>query len=1036
MIRGAGRLSWPLAAGSRRTETGRRLIYRFGHFELDEEAGLLRGAGQVVAIQPKPFELLRILLRERTRVVPSDELFALLWPDTVVTPGSLNRAVSHARRAIDDTHKGRLIESVPRRGYRFTGDVVAVERGAAPTAGAPARKPGDAPFIGRADALAALREAFAQAEAGRGGLALVTGPPGIGKTRLVEVFASEVASRGPIALFGRAREGEGVPAFWLWAQVLRQLLAESTLGADARELVAGSAELAGLVPEIGAPAPPPSGVSPEQSRFRFFDAVARALSRASRRRPLLVVLEDLQWAGSASLRLLEHLAFESAGDPLLIVCTVREEPRERGHPLHRTLPLLRQRERSAPIALRGFSRAEVGEVLREAIGRHPPAEVTSELFARTEGVPLYLREAIRLLAERGELAQLERSVRRGIQLPGHAIDFIRRALDSLSQPCAELIAAASAIGREFALRLVASVAQVAREQALDLLDEAERAGVVEAVAGAAATWRFSHALHQEAAYESLTSGARSRLHQRIAERLEQLHADDPDSVIAELAHHHHRALAVGDAEQAYARALRAAERAARLLAYEQSALHYEQAATALLHCEPVDPRRRLETLLALASAHRLCGERSRSREALSSAMEIARSLDLPQDFARAAIGFCDPADWAVHDPPARAAVEEAAQRLGEQRGVLAARIATRRAWLRSRSQQRDVPAAQRALALAREHGDPLAELEATYTLQLALAGPEQLAARLELADRFEPLGQRAASRDLALIGLIDAASDHLEHGDLAGSRARRAAAGALAGEKPHTALAWHLAIFDTGMALLEGRLDAAERLLQEALSAGQRIEHPYAEGCHAAQRGDLHAQRGEPQGVCAFFAPMARASGGPTHFIKAMLARAEFAAGREASARALFEELSAAHFEDVVPGIRYLRSLTELAHLCADLGDAARAAELYALLAPFERHHALMAAPVLYGGPLSFALARLRGAQARSDEALALLGSALDDCDALGARPFRARVLFEQGRLRARRGERRAARDLLEESAALAEALGMQGVAAAARAAL
>jgi tetratricopeptide (TPR) repeat protein len=291
-----------------------------------------------------------------------------------------------------------------------------------------------------------------------------------------------------------------------------------------------------------------------------------------------------------------------------------------------------------------------------------------------------------------------------------------------------------------------------------------------------------------------------------------------------------------------------------------------------------------------------------------------------------------------------------------------------------------------------------------------------------------------ASRDLALIGLVDAATDELQRGDAAASRARRAAAGALAGEKPHTALAWHLAIFDSGVALLEGRLDEAAASMHEALTLGQRIEHPYAQGCYAAQRADLHALRGDPDGVCAWFEPMARVGGGPVHWIKATLARAELAAGREAPARALFEQTAAARFTDVPRNMRFLRSVVELAHLCADLGDAERAKPLCDLLAPCERQHAVMAAPVLYGGPVSFALARLALLQGRADEAAELLEVALRDCDELGARPFRARVLLEQGRLRARRGERRAARERLEECAELAEALGMQGVLAAARA--
>jgi len=219
------------------------VLYRFGAYELDEARGELRREGRPVAIQPKPLALLGLLLRERERVVPSDEILTTLWPDTVVTPGSLNRAVSHARRAIGDTHRGRVIRSISRRGYRFAGEVVAIEPGARPGAGAPER-----PFVGRSDALARLREAWAGALARREGAAvLISGPPGIGKSRLTERMTAELEAAGALVLIGRAREGEGVPAFWLVAQVLRHLL-EQTGAADAlREITAHAAELADLL---------------------------------------------------------------------------------------------------------------------------------------------------------------------------------------------------------------------------------------------------------------------------------------------------------------------------------------------------------------------------------------------------------------------------------------------------------------------------------------------------------------------------------------------------------------------------------------------------------------------------------------------------------------------------------------------------------------------------------------------------------------------------------------------------------------------
>jgi DNA-binding winged helix-turn-helix (wHTH) protein len=140
------------------------VIFRFDDYELDENAAELRRAGVRVELQPKPFELLRLLVRERARVVSASELMDALWPDVAVTPSSLTRAVSHARRAIGDTHKGERIRSEARRGYRFVGEV----REGAATAPAPKAedRPTAAPFVGREEALAELHAAYAAAQTG------------------------------------------------------------------------------------------------------------------------------------------------------------------------------------------------------------------------------------------------------------------------------------------------------------------------------------------------------------------------------------------------------------------------------------------------------------------------------------------------------------------------------------------------------------------------------------------------------------------------------------------------------------------------------------------------------------------------------------------------------------------------------------------------------------------------------------------------------------------------------------------------------
>src|SRR5262249_21231079 len=159
--------------------------------------------------------------------------------------------------------------------YRFCADVIEIERASAPAAAAQAASESLVPFVGREEALARLERAFGEAIERRGAVALVTGPAGIGKTRLLEHFAAQASVRGARVLTARNRAEEGVPAFWLWVQGLRQLFDRS------------ASALGELLPEV-------AGAVPE--RFLLFDAVARALTGASRSQPLVIALEDLQWA--------------------------------------------------------------------------------------------------------------------------------------------------------------------------------------------------------------------------------------------------------------------------------------------------------------------------------------------------------------------------------------------------------------------------------------------------------------------------------------------------------------------------------------------------------------------------------------------------------------------------------------------------------------------------------------------------------------------------------------------------------------------
>jgi tetratricopeptide (TPR) repeat protein len=292
-------------------------------------------------------------------------------------------------------------------------------------------------------------------------------------------------------------------------------------------------------------------------------------------------------------------------------------------------------------------------------------------------------------------------------------------------------------------------------------------------------------------------------------------------------------------------------------------------------------------------------------------------------------------------------------------------------------------------------------------------------------------------RDTGLIALLDLASDRLMLGDAEAARELRRSAGKLAGESPHPGLRWHLATYDAGVAALEGRLAESERIAHEALGAGQRARHPFAQGCYDIQRVTVARERGDARLTLSVFGPLVAGGAGrwgvPIHWLGASVARAHVACGEREAALALWRDLAEPGFGAVPRNIRWTRSIAELAQLCADLEQRASAPELIALLEPVAEQHAAIPIPVAYGGPLRHALARLyelTGQRARAEESYA---GALEDCTRVGAEVWRPHVLLDAAH--AMRDAKRA-RAALAEAHEIAARLGQAELARSAEAAL
>jgi hypothetical protein len=255
------------------------------------------------------------------------------------------------------------------------------------------------------------------------------------------------------------------------------------------------------------------------------------------------------------------------------------------------------------------------------------------------------------------------------------------------------------------------------------------------------------------------------------------------------------------------------------------------------------------------------------------------------------------------------------------------------------------------------------------------------------------------------------------------------------GEWTAPAMRWNQGVYDTGMAIMEGRFDDAGTLTRDTLALGRRAEHPYARLVSNGHHVLVAYDRGDFAGVLSLLERAIGASEGPEHWVLARVARARLAVGRTAEARLLFDSLASERFADVPRNLRWTGSMVELALLCAELGDAERALPLLDLLAPFEHQHGVMPMAICYGGPVRFALARLCELLERRDDALALYEESRAAAAALGARPTEARIALHHGQCLAPR-DRRRARTLLEDGARTAEELGMTAVSAAARSAL
>ncbi|NNE44530.1 MAG: AAA family ATPase, partial [Gemmatimonadetes bacterium] len=428
-------------------------------------------------------------------------------------------------------------------------------------------------IVGRGAELEQLQELWRQASAGRAHLALVSGEPGIGKTRLAFELMASAQLDGAIAVTGGCYENEATTPYLPFVEAFRRLVRERN-DADLRELLGDTAvDIARLAPEIEerlGPFPERAALGPQEERLRLFDSVARFLRRLAARRGLFFFLDDLQWADHGSLALLHYLLRDLTADRILFLGTYREVELDRAHALSKALVDWNRERLATRVRLDRLDHAATSRMVATLLGQDEVSgSFVASLHGETEGNPFFVEEIVKAMIADGVLVHRDGGWTRDnsgeLMLPQSVKAAIGSRLEQVSDVCTEVLRTAAVLGKVFAFNELLSTAHKTEDEVLDALDEASAAQLIQVRAGE--TFAFTHDKIREVLYEEINPIRRRRVHKCIAEGLEEMVERGEDVPVQELAHH---CIESGDLEKGLRYAERAADSAAKVFAWNEA----------------------------------------------------------------------------------------------------------------------------------------------------------------------------------------------------------------------------------------------------------------------------------------------------------------------------------------------------------------------------------------------------------------------------------------------------------------------------------
>ncbi|MBZ5736594.1 BTAD domain-containing putative transcriptional regulator [Nocardioides mangrovi] len=756
------------------------------------------------------------------------------------------------------------------------------------------------PMVGRDPDLELLLGALARAETGVPTYAAVTGEPGIGKSRLSAELVREARLRGATVLVGRCSQDDGAPPLWPWKAVLDGLGQE-------------------LLPDAAAGA-----AEDEGSRFRTWERIAGLVRDAAAGDTVVVVLDDLHWADTPTLRVLRLLVETVDQARLLVVGTWRLHPEPTGALADVAESLARMH--ALRLQLGGLPSAAVARVFEAVSQRELTREQAAALQERTDGNPFYLVEFARLAAERreGTVAAEE-------ELPTAVTDVLHRRLLRLPEQTVTTLRAAAVLGRSFDAPTLATVTGIDEDDLLDIVDPAQAAGLVRE--DGIDQYLFAHALVRDTLRGSLSVSRRARVHARAAEALEGVPGRETEVA------RHWREAGPSYADRAWRSGVDAAGLARRFYAYDEAAELLRGALVSMEGDAGAGLQERYDLLMLLIDDLRWAALLPPLVGAVEEAIEVGKQLRDPEAVARAALSATQGVLWRSA-PPGMVnetvvdALRGSLERLPAEDSDLRARSLVSLAreldsgtWSEERRALSD-----EALAMARRVGDPRLVMDVAMVAFVALWVPPTAEERLALITESVELARQTGSERAHLVAtcLRAAVLNELGRPEEMYATARAAMAEAerlriLYGQIVICGILapWHA---------MSGRQDEAEDLVERCRALASSISHANADesvlSCLLALR--------LWQGRSIEMVPALLAFDESPYPFHASVAVYLWRAGEEQRARDYLAEHDPRlqHMIDTS-----LLSWCHSAEIAFYLGDPGLAADVYAMIAPYAGHN-------------------------------------------------------------------------------------------------